>query len=230
MENNTRVSPNSPYYPYTKVYEGFFNLSSTLDIPRKVMDYILDMPDGYYAPQDDNSLPRCMLWKLLYYDEAHPENKPLPTPKQKMSVLFDPDEPTKPSDPAKGFRLIPEIFIKPAQTDAQTRIYFYMGSSVPDNDFRIQMSVVFRIWTHYTEENNTRMSTAYSRVSAIEQALFESLHGVNMAGVGAFYFNRAKHSSCRSTPIADGNTNVGRELVMGIEVASNAENFADCKK
>ena len=46
MKDNLRVSPNSPYYPYNKVYEGFFNLSSTLDIPRKVMDYILDMPDG----------------------------------------------------------------------------------------------------------------------------------------------------------------------------------------
>lgn len=220
----------SKFYPYEKIYKGYSDLSESLLIPKKIANYLLDLPDGHYTPIDDNTYPRTRLWKYLYYDGEQPLKNPLPTAKQKKSVLFDPDEPTKPSDPAKGFRLIPEIFIKPAQTDAQTRIYFYMGSSVPDNDFRIQMSVVFRIWTHYTEENNTRMSTAYSRVSAIEQALFESLHGVNMAGVGAFYFNRAKHSSCRSTPIADGNTNVGRELVMGIEVASNAENFADCKK
>ena len=220
----------SKFYPYEKIYKGYSDLSESLLIPKKIANYLLDLLDGHYTPIDDNTYPRTRLWKYLYYDGEQPLKNPLPTAKQKKSVLFDPDEPTKPSDPAKGFRLIPEIFIKPAQTDAQTRIYFYMGSSVPDNDFRIQMSVVFRIWTHYTEENNTRMSTAYSRVSAIEQALFESLHGVNMAGVGAFYFNRAKHSSCRSTPIADGNTNVGRELVMGIEVASNAENFADCKK
>lgn len=220
----------SKFYPYEKIYKGYSDLSESLLIPKKIANYLLDLPDGYYTPIDDNAYPRTRLWKYLYYDGDQPLENPLPTAKQKKSVLFDPDEPTKPSDPVKGFRLIPEIFIKPAQTDAQTRIYFYMGSSVPDNDFRIQMSVVFRIWTHYTEENNTRMSTSYSRVSAIEQALFESLHGVNMAGVGAFYFNRAKHSSCRSTPITDGNTNVGRELVMGIEVASNAENFADCNK
>lgn len=223
MQDNQRVSPNSPYYPYNKVYEGFFNLSSTLDIPRKVMDYILDMPDGYYTPKDDNNLPRCMLWKLLYYDEEHPETKSLPTPQQKKSVLFDPDMPTKPPTD-KGYRLFPQIYVKQAQTEAQTRIYCYMGRTIATDDFSVQLSVVFDIWTNYRQEANTKAAELYSRVYAIEQSILSALHGVHMDGVGSFYFNRAKHGDCGSTPMTDRDGNIGRSLVMGLEVKSETPN------
>ena len=223
MQDNLRVSPNSPYYPYNKVYEGFFNLSSTLDIPRKVMDYILDMPDGYYTPKDDNNLPRCMLWKLLYYDEEHPENQALPTPQQKKSVLFDPDMPTKPPTD-KGYRLFPQIYVKQAQTEAQTRIYCYMGRTIATDDFSVQLSVVFDIWTNYRQEANTKAAELYSRVYAIEQSILSALHGVHMDGVGSFYFNRAKHGDCGSTPMTDRDGNIGRSLVMGLEVKSETPN------
>ena len=223
MQDNLRVSPNSPYYPYNKVYEGFFNLSSTLDIPRKVMDYILDMPDGYYTPKDDNKLPRCMLWKLLYYDEEHPENQALPTPQQKKSVLFDPDMPTKPPTD-KGYRLFPQIYVKQAQTEAQTRIYCYMGRTIATDDFSVQLSVVFDIWTNYRQEANTKAADLYSRVYAIEQSILAAFHGVHMDGVGSFYFNRAKHGDCGSTPMTDRDGNIGRSLVMGLEVKSETPN------
>lgn len=228
MQNNARVSANSQWYPYIKVYEGFYDLSQTVDIPRKIMDYLLDMPDGYYTPQDDNAKARTRLWKYLYYDESHPENQPLPTPQQKMSVLFDPDEPTKPPT-NKGYRLIPQLFIKPSQTDAQTRIYVYMGRTIATDDFEVQLSVVFDIWTHYTNESNTKTAEAYSRVFAIEQAIIEAFHGVHMAGVGSFYFNRAKHSDCGSTTMTDRDSNVGRRLVLGLSVKSETPsgNIAD---
>lgn len=228
MQNNARVSANSQWYPYIKVYEGFYDLSQTVDIPRKIMDYLLDMPDGYYTPQDDNAKARTRLWKYLYYDESHPENQPLPAPQQKMSVLFDPDEPTKPPTD-KGYRLIPQLFIKPSQTDAQTRIYVYMGRTIATDDFEVQLSVVFDIWTHYTNESNTKAAEAYSRVFAIEQAIIEAFHGVHMAGVGSFYFNRAKHSDCGSTTMTDRDSNVGRRLVLGLSVKSETPsgNIAD---
>ena len=140
-----------------------------------------------------------------------------------MSVLFDPDNPTNPLDPTKGFRLIPQRFIKPAQTDAQTRIYVYMGTTMPDTDFTVQMSVVFDIWTHYTEEANTR-DEAYSRVLAISQALIQAFHGVNMAGVGTFYYNRTKHSACGERVYDDGDSNIGRQLVLGLEIKSETLN------
>ena len=223
MQDNLRANPNSPYYPYNKVYEGFFNLSSTLDIPRKVMDYILDMPDGYYTPKDYNNLPRCMLWKLLYYDEEHPENQALPTPQQKKSVLFDPDMPTKPPTD-KGYRLFPQIYVKQAQTEAQTRIYCYMGRTIATDDFSVQLSVVFDIWTNYRQEANTKAADLYSRVYAIEQSILAAFHGVHMDGVGSFYFNRAKHGDCGSTPMTDRDGNIGRSLVMGLEVKSETPN------
>lgn len=223
MQDDARVSANSQWYPYIKVYEGFYDLSQTVDIPRKIMDYLLDMPDGYYTPQDDKAKARTRLWKYLYYDESHPENQPLPTPQQKMSVLFDPDEPTKPPTD-KGYRLIPQLFIKPSQTDAQTRIYVYMGRTIATDDFEVQLSVVFDIWTHYTNESNTKAAEAYSRVFAIEQAIIEAFHGVHMAGVGSFYFNRAKHSDCGSTTMTDRDSNVGRRLVLGLSVKSETPN------
>lgn len=217
-----RVSANSQWYPYTKVYEGFGDLSQTVNIPRKVMDYLLDMPDGYYTPQDNNEWARVRLWKYLYYDEAQPLSQPLPTPQEKMSVLFDPEEPTKPATD-KGYRLFPEIYVKPSQTDAQTRIYTYMGRTIATDDFEVQLSVTFDIWTHYTSEPNTKTS-AYSRVFAIEQALIEAFHGVPMAGVGSFYFNKAKHPDCGSQPMRDDNSNIGRHLVFGLSVKSETPN------
>lgn len=217
------VSVQSQWYPYLKVQEGYFDLSQTVEIPRKIMDYILDMPDSQYTPQDNNEFARCRLWKYLYYDGSKPLNNSLPTPAQKMSVLFDPENPTNPPDPTKGFRLIPQRFIKPAQTDAQTRIYVYMGTTMPDTDFTVQMSVVFDIWTHYTEEANTR-DEAYSRVFAISQSLIQAFHGVNMAGVGTFYYNRTKHSACGERVYDDGDSNVGRQLVLGLEIKSETLN------
>ena len=214
-----KADPNSPWYPFFKVYEGYYDLLKMIDVPRKVMDYVLDMPDGYYTPQNNNAHPRSLLWKYLYYDGAHPEEQPLPTPTQKMSVLFDPNNPTSPPSD-KGYRLIPQVFIKPSQTDAQTRIYIYMGPTQATSDLEVQLSIVFDIWTHYTQQANTK-SEAYSRVDAIEKCLIAAFHGIDITGVGSVYFNRAKHSACGSDIMDDGDSNVGRRLVLGIQVSSD---------
>ena len=218
-----KANPNSEFYPYIKVYGGYSDFVDELRIPRKVMDYLLDMPDGVYTPVDDNKRARTRLWKYLYYDGAHPEQQPLPTPSEKMDVLFDPEFPTRPPNSEKGYRLFPQVFIKPSQTDAQTRIYVYMGRPIPTDDFTTQLSVVFDIFVHYTEEANTH-SEAYSRALAISQALLETFHGVNIDGVGSFYFNRTKHSSCGERVFDDGDSNVGRRLVMGLEIKSVTRN------
>lgn len=212
----------SQWYPYKKVQAGFYDLTQAANIPRKVMDYLLDMPDEKYTPIDDNRYARTLLWKYLYYDEAHPEEQPLPTPQQKMSVLFNPDEPTKPPTD-KGYRLYPQIFVLPSQTDGQTRIYCYMGRMIATSDFEVQLSVVFDVWTNYKLQANTK-SVAYSRVDAITYLLMQAFHGVNMAGVGTFYFNRSKHGDCGSSIFDDGKSNVGRRLVLGLSVASETPN------
>ncbi len=216
-------NPNSQWYPYTKVQEGFFDLSDTDEISRKIMDYLLDMPDGNgYVPKEDNTYPRTRLWKYLYYDGARPTDNKLPTPAQKKAVLFNPDKAEKPTE--KGWRLIPQIYIKPAQENAQTRIYCYLGRPIAENDFTMQLSVVLDIWTHYIQESNTKLNEAYSRSWAILQCLIQAFHGVNMSGVGTFYFNRSKHPDCGAEPLSDKDSNIGYRLTMGIEVKSTTLN------
>ena len=213
------VDIRSPYWPYVKAQENYYDLSESVDLPRKIVDYLIDAPQGEYVPTDDNTYPRCRLWKYLYYDGERPLANPLPTIQQKMSVVFNPNEPQNPPT-AKGYRLIPQIFVRQSQEMAQTRINVYMGRTVPLNEeMRIALAVTFRIWTHYTYEANTR-SDEYSRAFAIEQALIESFHGVNMDGIGTFFFSKMVHPDCGSGVMYDGETNVGRELTIALQVAT----------
>lgn len=213
------VDVRSPYWPYVKSQENYYDLSESVDLPRKIADYLIDGPQGDYVPIDDNAYPRCRLWKYLYYDGERPLLNPLPTIEQKMSVVFNPDNPQNPPTP-KGYRLIPQIFVRQSQEMAQTRINVYMGRTVPMNEeMRIALAVTFRIWTHYTYEANTR-TDEYSRAFAIEQALIECLHGVNMDGIGTFFFSKAVHPDCGSGVMYDGETNVGRELTIALQLAT----------
>lgn len=217
---------NSQWFPYRKVQGTYYDLKNTVDLPRRICDYLIDAPSKGYTPQDNNNFARCRMWKYLYYDGAKPLNNPLPTIQQKMSVVFDPEQPENPPTD-KGYRLIPQIYVKQAQDDAQTRIYVYMGRTVPTTDeFAIALAVKFFIWTHYAYEANTK-SDEYSRCFAIEQAIIEALHGVNMEGVGTFFFSRLKHPDCGSRDVFDGNTNVGRELTIALEVATESHGNDD---
>ena len=216
------VDITSPWYPYQKVQESYYDLSETENIPRKICDYLIDAPKGNYEPKDDNSYARCRLWKYLYYDGEKPLNEKLPSIDEKMSVVFDATNPTSPPG-EKGYRLIPQIYVKEAQEDAKTMINVYMGRTIPgDDEFKVSLSVVFDIWTHYTYEANTK-SDEYSRAFAIEQAIVEALHGVNMAGIGTFYFSKSKHPDCGSKAAYDNNSNVGRELILALEIATNSK-------
>lgn len=217
------IDKNSPWYPYQKVQEGYYDLSDTVSLPRKICDYLIDAPKDGYSPKDDNTYPRCRLWKYLFYDGAKPLLQNLPTIKEKMSVVFDPTRSETPPT-KKGYRLIPQIYTKESQTDAQSRIYVYMGRTVPGREEQtVCLSVVFDIFTHYTYEANTK-TDEYSRAFAMEQAIIEAFHGVNMAGIGTFYFSRARHADCGSNAMYDGETNVGRRLVLALETASGVYN------
>lgn len=212
------------WYPYHKIQEGYIDLSDSVNLPRKICDYLIDAPQGTkYTPQDDNTYPRCRLWKYLYYDTARPLDQPLPTIAEKMSVVFNSDQPENPPTD-KGYRLYPEIYVKQAQTAAQTRLMVYMGRTMPsDTEYKVSLSIVFDIFAYYAYEANTK-TDVYSRVFAIEQALIEAFHGVNMAGIGTFYFSKNKHPDCGSRPIYDGKTNIGRQLILCLETATTALN------
>lgn len=212
------------FYPYGKVMSAYYDLSQLPILPKKIMDYIIDAPDGNagYAPQDNNSYPRCRLWKYLFYDGAQPLEKALPTISEKMSVVFDPTRPENPPTD-KGYRLIPQSFVKPAQTDGQTVLRFYIGRMVPsNNEYSACVAVNFLVWTHYRYEANMQ-TNELSRLAGIEQALVEMLHGVNMTGVGTFFFDRRKHPECGSEPLYDGDTNVGRRVTLALEIATTTD-------
>lgn len=213
----------SQWYPYQKVHESYYDLLNTVCIPKQICDYLIDAPQGDYTPKDDNSYSRCRFWKYLYYDEAKPLDKTLPTIEEKMSVVFNPSFPENPPT-QKGYRLIPEIFVKQAQDTAQTRVNVYMGRTVPSADeYKLTLSVVFMIWTHYTYELNTK-TDEYSRAFALEQSIIEAFHGVNMAGIGTFFFSKSAHPDCGSRAVFDGETNVGREVTLALEIATTTSN------
>lgn len=213
----------SQWFPYIKVQNNNFNFEQYALFPRMICDYLIDAPQGDYKPVDDNRYSRCRLWKYLYYDTEKPLSKKLPTIKEKMSVLFNPNKATEPPT-EKGYRLIPQTYIMQAQEDAQTRIYVYMGRGVASqNDNTYNVSVVFDILTHYTLELNTKQDE-YSRSGAIVAALIEALNGVNMTGVGTFSMSKRVHPDCGTNPLSDGKENVGTELVMGLEMATTVNN------
>ena len=209
------------YYPYEKVYPGYSNFEGIEKIPRKIVYYLLDMPDqAGYQPVDDNARPRVRLMKYLWHDGIMPLSQPLPTPQEKLTLLFDPDNPALnakevDTDHPKGYRIYPQEYWGQSQVVAQTTLKVYMGRTRAVSPVRAELGVYFQILSNVNLEGNTR-SDAYSRCYAMEQAILESLHGVNITGVGAFSFDAAHHSDNGSRPIADDGTNVGRLLHMSV--------------
>ena len=56
-------------------------------------------------------------------------------------------------------------------------------------------------------------------------AIVDALNGVNIDGVGAFYFDRQQNTYCGIMPINDESTNVGYRLYMGVTLAGgNTDN------
>lgn len=207
-----RVDFVSPTYPYSRVMPGALLLKDVDAIPRKIVQYLMDLPLPNYEPPCSNDYPRARLMKYLYYDEADALLRPLPTPGEKLSILYDPEHPaTPPGD--KGYRLYPQSYVKQSQTEAKTRLMVYMGRTVAIGSNQVELSVNFDILTSVVQENS---SDALSRTFAMEQCIIEALNGVNMGGVGTFYYNRRNHGDCGSMPINDRGANVGRAVTMGI--------------
>ena len=189
------VSFNSPYYPYRKVLSGANTLRGAELIPYKIINYLLDMPDSVgYVPADDNSRPRVRLMKYLYYDGANPLTNPLPTPKQKQSILFNPDNPDINTDEdkknhPKGYRIFAQRNVAQSLIDAQTILKIYVGRVLDPDIFKTVIGLQAEIWANPNLVANTK-TTAYDRLFDIEQCLREALSGVDIAGVGTLVFSR----------------------------------------
>lgn len=184
----------SPTYPYTRVIAAN-TLKGAEQIPYKIIRYLMDLPDSYgYLPPDNNSYPRCRLNKYLWYDEANPLSNPLPSPTNKLSILFDPDTPDINTDEGKakhpkGYRLFAQRIIGQSNLNAKTILKIYPGRVIDSTDFYTVIGMQAEIWCNVNLVTNTRTS-AYDRCWSIEQCLREALAGVDIAGVGSIHFSR----------------------------------------
>ena len=212
----------SPTYPYKRLY-NYFQFGAADEIPQKVLRYLMDLPAAGYTPPDDNDYPRTRLKKYLYHDVPRPLDQPLPTAAQMRDILYDPSLPDKPNDPEKGYRIIPQNLVSQAQTEGQTVLRCYMGPTYPYSANRmtnheVQATVCFEILTNVSLEANVGTEVT-SRTFAMLCAIVDALNGVNIDGIGAFYYDRAQDTYCGSMPINDQSTNIGHRLYMGVTLA-----------
>lgn len=214
-----KVPFDSPYYPYEKVQTGFNTMRGTELIPKKILTYLLDLPDASgYEPPDDNRYPRCRLAKYLWYDGANPLGNPVPTPEEKRSMLFSGDQPDLNTDEQKaahpqGYRIYPMQYWLPSNLEANTVLKCYIGRVSPEGDFKAAIGIQFEIITNYMLESTMR-TDAESRVYAIEQCIVEALNGVNIVGIGTMQYNRYAFPDAGSRPYHDDGLHVYRILTM----------------
>ena len=220
-------STNNPFYPYNKVAE-FNTMPNAETLLKKIVDYLLDLPMKGYDPPSDTSTPRSRLIRLLYYDTPHPLEQPLPTPEQKISIVFDPESPdVAPSD--RGYRIYPMIYPIQAQSEGQTTLKIFMGWAKPNDQYRVDQSVEFQVLTNTAYENNSG-GTSLSRTYQICLEILRALNGVNIDGVGGFYFNRRQHVECGLEPISDKSQNVGYRLTLALSYigSDSGNNLCRC--
>lgn len=217
----------NPYFPYQKVAD-YTTIPDAETLLKKIVDYLLDFPMKGYTPPSDTSTPRSRLSRLLYYDAPHPLDQPLPTPAQKISMVFDPESPDIPPDKDKGYRVYPMIYPIQAESMGRTSLKIFMGYAKPVSPIRVEQSVMFEVLSNTAIEGN-QATTSLSRTYQICVEILRALNGVNMEGVGGFYFDRRQLTDCGLEPIADKSQNVGYRLTMGLTfMGSEDETSCGC--
>lgn len=212
----------SIYYPYPEVPSASNTLRGLELVPNKLLTYLLDLPDSNgYWPIDDNNRPRVRFAKYLWYDGKNPLSEALPTAQEKLSMLFDPEEPVLNTDEEKakhpkGYRLWGQKIVGQSQLAAQTLVKCYLGRIFSPQAFHTTVGIRFDILTNVNLEANTK-TDRYSRAFNIEQAIREALAKINMTGVGAFSFLRRDHADNGSFILWDEGTMLGRTLHCSID-------------
>lgn len=225
------VSFDSPFYPYERVTAENALKGAEL-VPMKLLRYLLDLPDAEgYTPVDDNSRPRVRFAKYLWYDGEDPLSQPLPTPQEKLSLLYDPKHPDVNSDEEKaahpkGYRLLWQRVRQQSVTEAQTLVKCYFGRIFNPRPFLTTMGVTWEIWVASGFETNLA-TEVYSRSFAIEQCIREALAGVNLTGIGAVSFDRTEHAGNGSENIYNQGSMTGRLLGCSISWSDAGENVTN---
>lgn len=224
-----QVSIDSPYYPYEHVQTGFSRMDGAAEIPTLICRYLMDLPLPGYTPPDNNDYPRVRLMKRLWYDEANPLSFPVPTPQEKLSMLFDGDNPVINTDleqaaHPKGYRIYPLEYWMQSQTIAKASIKCYIGREIPLDEYTQEIGLIFDIYVNANLETGMGVG-GMSKVYAMEKDIVAALHGVNITGVGTISYNRLTHADSGSRPYYDeSGTNVGRRLSMSVRYSGSQTN------
>ena len=219
MSNDVPFS--SPTYPYKRVLPGTNLFRGAELVPYKILYYLLDLPDSNgYQPVDDNERPRVRLAKLLWNDGPRPLDGPLPTPQEKLSMLFSGEEPDINTDEQKkrhpkGYRLYPQRNIAQSGIQANTILKIYPGRILDDTDFRSVIGFQAEIWSDPNLTNNTK-TTARDRVFDIETCLRDALSNIDLAGAGPIKFARQYSSFNGSENLYSDSGENGRILYFSI--------------
>lgn len=212
----------NPWYPYARPDPGVLRYRGISKIPDILIRYLLDLPDAYgYVPIDDNERPRVRLAKLLWYEGERPLEQPIPTPEQKLSMLWHGEESVLNADEQKaahpkGYRIFGQSFWLPAQFTAGPFLKIYMGRNLPYSEFVSEIGYTLEFGVNYAQDNNMK-SSSYSRIVDMEEALLDALHRVDIIGVGGINFNRRSHMDDGSHPWHDDGTNIGRTIGISID-------------
>ena len=216
------VDFNSPYYPFEKVNPGANSLRGAEKIPDTIIRYLLDLPDANgYTPKDDNTRPRVRLIKYIYYDDPNPLSKPLPTPEQKLSLLYsglNPDINTdedKANHP-KGYRIFGQQYELQSPTEAKTMLRCFMAREIARMDNKTILGLNFETIVDYALDNTIR-TNVYSRMYAIHQCLVEALNGVNIAGIGTVSYSKQTHGDAGYTLYHTEGTFIYGDTFFGID-------------
>lgn len=223
----SRVDFSSPTYPYERVQTGYNTMRGSEKIPKKLLNYLLDLPDKYgYEPRNDNARPRVRLIKYLWNDEPNPLFGSYPSTEEKLSLVFDGAHPVIDTEEMqrkhpKGYRIYPQKLWLPSQTKAQTILKCYIARITHADEMHASIGVAFEVWCNTNLINNTRTDD-YERAYNIEQCIVEALHGVNIAGIGVVDCGRYTNLENGSQSIYDETgTNVGRRLHVSISWAES---------
>ena len=226
----------NPYYPYSQVPSSGNALKGAEYIPQMLLNYMLDLPDAnHYVPSDDNSRPRVRFIKYVLDDSNDPLSTPLPTPEQKLSLIFDPEHPELGTEEEKaahpfGYRLMWQHVRKQSILDEQTLVKCYVGRVFDPRPYHTTIGIRWDIWVGSGFETNINTGVE-SRSFAIEQAIRESFTRVNITGIGPVSFSRSDHADNGSTILWTDGAILGRTLHMSIDWMDNEEpvdEFCDC--
>ena len=182
----------SPYYPYQKVNEAD-TLAGAEQLPYILCRYLMDLPDGKgYVPPTDNRFPRARLKKLLYWDTPLPLNQPLPSPAQMRQIFFDPENPDRPPDPERGYRVFPQNTVQQSIANSKSMVRVYMSDAQlleARGTYVTRQDILFDVVVNTGIESNTGM-TASSRAYDIVQCIKEAVSGVSFGGFGPMTVRR----------------------------------------